>query len=118
MIFHLLSGLTKESKQCTEFAVMMAEYAMTEQIKTFGWALQNQYVDAQSECVRHGVNHSIFDQLPPVFSLNDLAALKGSTTPRNSLIKIISRWKIDGWIEKIGEMRWEKTKTENDTMTK
>ena len=118
VIFHLLSGLTKESKQCTEFAVMMAEYAMTEQIKTFGWALQNQYVDAQSECVRHGVNHSIFDQLPPVFSLNDLAALKGSTTPRNSLIKIISRWKIDGWIEKIGEMRWEKTKTENDTMTK
>ena len=118
VIFHLLSGLTKESKQCTEFAVMMAEYAMTEQIKTFGWALQNQYVDAQSECVRHGVNHSIFDQLPPVFSLNDLAALKGSSTPRNSLIKIISRWKIDGWIEKIGEMRWEKTKTENDTMTK
>ena len=117
VIFHLLSGLTKESKQCTEFAVMMAEYAMTEQIKTFGWALQNQYVDAQSECVRHGVNHSIFDQLPPVFSLNDLAALKGSTTPRNSLIKIISRWKIDGWIEKIGEMRWEKTKTENDRMT-
>ena len=118
VIFHLLSGLTKESKQCTEFAVMMAEYAMTEQIKTFGWALQNQYVDAQTECIRHGVNHSIFDQLPPVFSLNDLAALKGSTTPRNSLIKIISRWKIDGWIEKIGEMRWEKTKTENDTMTK
>ena len=118
VIFHLLSGLTKESKECTEFAVMMAEYAMTEQIKTFGWALQNQYVDAQSECVRHGVNHSIFDQLPPVFSLNDLAALKGSSTPRNSLIKIISRWKIDGWIEKIGEMRWEKTKTENDTMTK
>ena len=118
VIFYLLSGLTKESKQCTEFAVMMAEYAMTEQIKTFGWALQNQYVDAQTECIRHGVNHSIFDQLPPVFSLNDLAALKGSTTPRNSLIKIISRWKIDGWIEKIGEMRWEKTKTENDTMTK
>lgn len=117
VIFHLLSGLTKESKQCTEFAVMMAEYAMTEQIKTFGWALQNQYVDAQTECIRHGVNHSIFDQLPPVFSLNDLAALKGSTTPRNSLIKIISRWKIDGWIEKIGEMRWEKTKTENDKMT-
>lgn len=117
VIFYLLSGLTKESKQCTEFAVMMAEYAMTEQIKTFGWALQNQYVDAQTECIRHGVNHSIFDQLPPVFSLNDLAALKGSTTPRNSLIKIISRWKIDGWIEKIGEMRWEKTKTENDRMT-
>jgi hypothetical protein len=117
VIYHLLSGQTKEQKACTEFAVMMAEYAMTEQIKTFGQALQNQYVDAQSECIRHGVNHSIFDQLPPVFSLDDLAALKGGTTPRNSLIKIISRWKIDGWIEKTGTMRWEKTKTENDRMT-
>ena len=117
VIYHLLSGQTKEQKACTEFAVMMAEYAMTEQIKTFGQALQNQYVDAQSECMRHGVNHSIFDQLPPVFSLDDLAALKGGTTPRNSLIKIISRWKIDGWIEKTGTMRWEKTKTENDRMT-
>ena len=117
VIFHLLSGLTKESKTCTEFAVMMAEYTMTEQIKTFGQALQNQYVDAQSECIRHGVNSSIFDQLPPVFTFDDLASLKGGTTPRNSLIKIISRWKIDGWIEKTGSMRWEKTKAENDRMT-
>ena len=117
VIYHLLTGLTKESKACTEFAVMMAQYAMTEQIKTFGQALQNQYVDAQSECIRHGVNHSIFDQLPPVFSIDDLASLKGATTSRNSLLKIISRWKIDGWIEKTGAMRWTKTKTENDKMT-
>ena len=117
VIYHLLTGLTKESKACTEFAVMMAQYAMTEQIKTFGQALQNQYVDAQSECIRHGVNHSIFDQLPPVFSIDDLASLKGATTSRNSLLKIISRWKIDGWIEKTGAMRWTKTKTGNDKMT-
>ena len=117
VIYHLLTGLTKESKACTEFAVMMAQYAMTEQIKTFGQALQNQYVDAQSECIRHGVNHSIFDQLPPVFSIDDLASLKGGTTSRNSLLKIISRWKIDGWIEKTSAMRWTKTKTENDKMT-
>ena len=117
VIYHLLTGLTKESKACTEFAVMMAQYAMTEQIKTFGQALQNQYVDAQSECIRHGVNHSIFDQLPPVFSIDDLASLKGATTSRNSLLKIISRWKIDGWIEKTGAMRWTKTKPGNDKMT-
>ena len=117
VIYHLLTGLTKESKACTEFAVMMAQYAMTEQIKTFGQALQNQYVDAQSECIRHGVNHSIFDQLPPVFSIDDLASLKGATTSRNSLLKIISRWKIDGWIEKTSAMRWTKTKPGNDKMT-
>ena len=117
VIYHLLTGLTKESKACTEFAVMMAQYAMTEQIKTFGQALQNQYVDAQSECIRHGVNHSIFDQLPPVFSIDDLASLKGATTSRNSLLKIISRWKIDGWIEKTSATRWTKTKPENDKMT-
>lgn len=114
VIFHLLSGLAKESKACTEFAVMMAQYAMEQQIKTFGYILQNQYTDAQSECMRYSCNHSIFDQLPPTFTLDDLAALKRTGMARNSLIKITSRWNRDGWIEKVDATRWRKTKSDND----
>ncbi len=117
VIFHLLSGLAKESKACTEFAVMMAQYAMDQQIKTFGYILQNQYTDAQSECTRYSCNHSIFDQLPPTFTLDDLAALKRSGMARNSLIKITSRWNRDGWIEKVDDTRWRKTKSDKDKMT-
>ena len=123
VIFHLLSGLAKESKACVEFALMMAEYCMNQQIKAFGNVLQNQYVDAQTECQRYGENNSIFDQLPPSFTADDLAALKRGSVPRNSIIKIISRWHRDGWVEKADTKRWKKVshsadqKRDNDKVT-
>ena len=107
-----------ESRNCIKFALMMAEYCLGQQIKTFGKDLQSQYVDAQDECQRYGANHSIFDQLPPTFTADDLAALKPSSVPRNSIIKIISRWHRDGWISKTDQKRWEKVKSDNDKVTK
>ena len=117
VIFHLLSGRAKESNACVEFAVMMASYCLQQQIKVFGVALQNQYVDAETECQRYGKNNSIFDQLPPTFTADDLAALKRSNVPRNSIIKIISRWNRDGWVEKVDSKLWSKTKSDNDKVT-
>jgi hypothetical protein len=118
VIFHLLSGKDRESKQCIDFALMMASYCLEQQIKVFGQALQNQYVDAEQECQRYGANNSIFDQLPPTFTADDLAALKPSSVPRNSIIKIISRWNRDGWISKADQKRWSKVKSDNDNVTK
>ena len=117
VIFHLLTGRVKESNACLEFATMMADYCLNQQIKVFGASLQNQYVDAQQECQRYGVNNSIFDQLPPTFTADDLAALKPGNAPRNSIIKIISRWNRDGWVVKVDTKRWSKTKSDNDKMT-
>ena len=123
VIFHLLSGCPKESKACLEYAVMMADYCLSQQTKVFGQALQNQYVDAQTECQRYGENNSIFDQLPPTFTADDLAALKRSSVPRNSIIKIISRWNRDGWVEKVDTKHWRKgakspeLKHDNDKVT-
>ena len=124
VIFHLLSGRDRESKQCIDFALMMASYCLEQQIKVFGQALQNQYVDAEQECQRYGANNSIFDQLPPTFTADDLAALKPSSVPRNSIIKIISRWNRDGWIAKADQKRWTKVarqeaeaKSDNDKVT-
>ena len=123
VIFHLLSGCYKESKACLDFALMMAEYCLSQQIKVFGQALQNQYVDAQTECQRYGENNSIFDQLPPTFTADDLAALKRSSVSRNTIIKIISRWNRDGWVEKVDTKRWSKVskspelKRDNDKVT-
>jgi len=123
VIFHLLSGCSKESKACLDFALMMAEYCLSQQIKVFGQALQNQYVDAQTECQRYGENNSIFDQLPPTFTADDLAVLKRDNTPRNTIIKIISRWNRDGWVEKVDTKRWSKVskspelKHDNDKVT-
>ena len=108
VVFHLLTGKERETRQCLDFALMMAEYALNGQIAAFGEALMNQYVDASKECQRYGANNSIFDQLAPIFTIEDLRALKRENMPRNSLIKIISRWAHDGWVEKADKNLWKK----------
>jgi hypothetical protein len=118
-IIHFLlsqkNGKLRENNDSIEFALMMAEYTLEQQISAFGEALRTEYVDAHSECQRYGVNHSVFDQLPPVFTVDDLAALRQGDLPRNSLIKIISRWNRDGWVEKSDLKHWRKKK--RDIMT-
>jgi hypothetical protein len=109
VIFHLLSGCAKESKACLDFSIMMAEYCLSQQIKAFGEALQNQYVDAHDECQRYGANHSVFDQLAPTFTIDDLRALKRGYCSETAMRMIISRWMRDGWISKTDRHHWQKT---------
>ena len=108
VVFHLLSGCARESKACIDFALMMADYCLMEQIKTFGEALQNQYVDASEECQRYGANHSVFDQLAPTFTIDDLRALKRGYCSETAMRMIISRWMRDGWISKTDRHHWQK----------
>ncbi len=110
VIFHLLSGCTKESKACLDFALMMADYCLMQQIKTFGEALQSQYVEASEECQRYGANHSVFDQLAPTFTIEDLRALKRGYCSETAMRMIISRWMRDGWITKTDRHHWSKVK--------
>ena len=111
VVFHLLSGCSKESKACMEFALMMAGYCLQQQIKAFGEALESQFLDARDECVRYGSNHSIFDQLAPTFTMDDLRALKRGFCGEAGLRKIISRWYRDQWIEKTDRTHWKKLNT-------
>ncbi len=101
------SKVTKESKATIQFALMMAEYCLQQQIKVFGEALRNEYINAQDECQRYGVNHSIFDRLASTFSREDLRALKHDCTD-SGLRNIIMRWKRDGWIEAVDRHHWKK----------
>jgi hypothetical protein len=103
----------RESKSTIDFALMMAEYCLQQQIKAFGEVLQSQYVDAQDECQRYGSNHSVFDQLAPSFTMDDLRALKRGFCGEAALRKIISRWYRDHWIEKTDRTHWRKLSIEN-----
>ena len=124
VVFHLLSmgarnlksqtSNLKESKACLDFALMMAEYCLSQQIKAFGEALQNQYVDAHEECQRYGANHSVFDQLAPTFTLDDLRALKRGYCSESAMRMIISRWMRDGWISKTDRYHWSKVKVNSE----
>lgn len=113
VVFHLLSGGTRETKACLDFALMMADYTLQQQIAAFGEALEGQFTDARSECQRYGSNHSIFDQLPPSFTMGDLRTLKRGFCGESALRKIISRWYRDHWIEKTDKAHWKKLSVEN-----
>lgn len=103
----------KETTASIKFALMMAEYCLQQQIKAFGEALESQFVDARDECIRYGSNHSIFDQLSPAFTMDDLRALKRGFCSEAGLRKIISRWYRDHWIEKTDKTHWRKLNSEN-----
>ena len=107
VVFHLLSGNKQESKACLEFALMMAEYTLEQQISAFGEALQKEYVNARDECQRYGVNHSVYDLLAPTFSRDDLRALK-QDCGESAIRTIVMRWKRDGWIEPVDRHHWKK----------
>ncbi len=101
VVFMLLAG--KETKTCADFALQMAEYTLQMQIKTFGPLLAKYYAEG-ADCNSAGsVNGNIFDRLPSPFSLHDLRRLKGREFSDGTLYTIISRWKAEGWIEKVGK---------------
>ena len=106
VVYRLLDG--KESNRCLEFAVMMAEYCLQQQMSAFGEALRTECVNAREECQRYGSNHSVFDQLSPTFTMDDLRALKRNFCSDAALRKIVSRWYHDGWIEKSDTKHWRK----------
>ena len=116
VIHHLLKTTSsggKEGASSINFAVMMAEYCLQQQIAAFGEALQNEYVSAKEECRRYGSNHSVFDQLPPTFTMDDLRALKRGFCSERSLSMVVSRWRRDGWIEKTDRRHWKKLTINN-----
>jgi len=106
VICRLLEG--KESNKCLEFATAMAEYCLQQQISAFGEALSKEYVEAKDECQRYGANHSVFDHLAPVFTMDDLRAMKRGFCGESALRNIITRWRRDGWIEKTDSRHWKK----------
>ena len=112
VVFHLLTGSERETKHCIDFALMIAEYTLEQQISAFGDALRSEYIKACDEGMRYGANRSVFDRLPPVFSVEDVAALKQVAVSRNSLVKIVSRWSLDGWVEKTDAKHWRKMEKE------
>ena len=101
-------GLSRVSKACIDFALMMADYCLSQQITAFGEALRSEYVNAQDECQRYGANHSVFDQLAPSFTMEDLRSLKRGYCGESALRNIITRWRRDGWIEKTDSKHWQK----------
>lgn len=108
VIFHLLSGKAKESQQCVDFALLMAEYCLKGQIKMFGETLLSQLENDNTTNQRKSRNKTVYEQLPPVFTKDDVRSFKNMVCSTSAINMIISRWLRDGWIKKIDFNKWQK----------
>ena len=109
VVHYLLQGAGPEGAATIRFALLMAEYCLQQQMAAFGEALQDEYAASEREPCHTGVNHSVYDQLPPTFTVGDLRTLKQGFCGEAALRKIISRWCLDHWAEKIDKLHWRKT---------
>ena len=108
VVARLLVG--HESASVLKFATMMAQYVLDEQIRVFGSALNLIYVRAQDVQEKNSCNHSIFDTLPPEFSIEDVKKEKGMGYSLHTLQMMICRWKSAGWVKKVAPNKWRKAK--------
>lgn len=106
VVARLLSG--EEDKTTLDFATLMAQYALDEQLKNFGAALKSEYLKACNEQLRSGKNHTVFDSLPPVFTREDIKQLKGPNATCGNIRVIIHRWISAGWIKEVAKNQWKK----------
>ncbi|MDD4535046.1 MAG: hypothetical protein PHC48_11330 [Prevotella sp.] len=85
---------------------MMAEYVLKEQCKMFGDGL----VDRRQSIhvMKNDKNTNVLTHLPEQFGMDELQSFKGNTFSDNTLTQIISRWRKDGWIEKVAKGKWRK----------
>ena len=101
----------KESNACLDFAAAMAEYVLQAQMQIFGNPLLTQMGKTMEGNERRSRNKNILEELPQIFTLDDLNRLKPENTNIGTLRVMIHRWKADGWIEKVKEGEWKKTVT-------
>ena len=86
----------------------MAEYTLEQQVKFFGPLLMKQIKSSQEVEQQTTVNTNIYEKLPSPFTLDDLRKLKGSEFTNSAIYTIVSRWKKEGWVEKISKNSWNK----------
>ncbi len=105
-VVYLLAG--KESKQVVEFAPLMAEYVFKEQMRLLAPAFDDTTPKANMEQQRYTANGCIFDKLGKTFTSDDLRKLKPKAKA-HAITQMVSSWKKEGWVKKVGNGEWEKT---------
>ncbi|MCH3980816.1 MAG: hypothetical protein LKE41_02665 [Prevotella sp.] len=108
VVAYLLSD-EKETRNVIDFALIMAEYVLSEQCHLFGDVLRKQYAADADDIQRNTKNRAVFDRLADTFTSHDILTLKNDVS--NSAVRnIIMRWREAGWVEPLPRQRGEKGK--------
>ncbi len=105
-VVFLVAG--KESRNVVEFAPLLAEYVFTQQMRLLAPAFDDTTPKANMEQQRYTANGNIFDKLGKTFTSDDLRKLKPKAKA-HAITQMVSSWKKEGWVKKVGNGEWEKT---------
>ncbi len=106
VVVYLLAG--EESRKVVKFALHMAEYVYREHLHLFANAFDDTTTKANMEQQRYSINGCIFDKLDKTFTSDDLRKLKPKAKA-HAITQMVSSWKKEGWVKKVGNGEWEKT---------
>ena len=112
-IHHLLTGNDTESNASLDFALLIAEYCLQEQMRLWGAQLKAALDENIQPALYEGCNVKLYDQLPEIFTLGDLGTLKGKNHKESSLRTIVYRWRQAGWITDVDKGQYKKVKPSN-----
>lgn len=98
-----------ESQASIEFALLMAEFALENQIDLFGQQLLAAHALLSESGSRKTKNKALFDELPGQFTFAMLQQLKPNAK-YNALRMMVSIWKNGGFIQSVDGVRntWKK----------
>ena len=99
----------KYDKNVGEFTVWVAEYVFQNQMQLFGHKFEEVAQAAIRENEKKGKVVSLLSELSPVFTRNDLIALRARHGQSTAVRMIISRWLSAGFITPEGNNSYRKT---------
>lgn len=110
VIHHLLMRKATESNASVNFALLIADYCLYQQLRLWGQQLRAALDENIQPAYYESGNTRLFDKLEDIFTLADLAALKCEGTKDSSLRTIVYRWKKAGWIVALEKGKYQKVK--------
>ena len=110
VVYHLLetegARNRTESRSCTDFAMLMADYALYCQTELFAAQLKDIHKSAPVRVASK--NRTLFNELPDEFDSDMLKALKPDSTP-GSIRFMVYNWRRNGLIVPNGKHSYRKT---------
>lgn len=110
MLCYLLEN-SKWTKVVGEFAEWVAEYVFRNQMELWGEQMEQLLTGALDAQTERGAAGSLLELLPQEFSTGDLIKLrarKGQSVSSASVKMLLSRWRKNGRIDKVGDGHWKR----------
>ena len=101
----------KEADEAVEFAIWVADYALSQQLDLFGEEMNKLMMEGESFSHKIAENthfKSLLGSLPEEFTIEQLVSIRMQAGFRSPVKQVLWRWKNNGLIEKISKNKYKK----------